>query len=65
MTTRLLERIEAAGVQVVRVALEVGAGTFAPLTAAAWTAGTLHTERYIVPEGTWNAVAAARSEGRP
>ena len=64
MTTRLLERIEAAGVQVVRVALEVGAGTFAPLTAAAWTAGTLHTERYIVPEGTWDAVAAARSEGR-
>jgi S-adenosylmethionine:tRNA ribosyltransferase-isomerase len=64
MTTHLLERLEASGVQVVRVALEVGAGTFAPLTASAWASGKLHTERYIVPAAAWDAVAAARAEGR-
>lgn len=64
MTDRLLQAIEVAGVQVARVALEVGAGTFAPLTSAAWTSGKLHTERYIVPTASWEAVITARSEGR-
>lgn len=64
MTEHLLAAIEASGVQVVRVSLEVGAGTFQPLTAEAWASGRLHAERYSVPDATWQAVQAARAEGR-
>lgn len=64
MTAALLDAIVAAGVEVVRVSLEVGAGTFQPLTVAAWASGRLHRERYAVPDATWQAVRRARAEGR-
>ncbi len=63
-TPDLLARIEADGVEVRKVTLEVGAGTFQPLDASAWASGKLHTERYSVLGATFDAVKAARGQGR-
>jgi S-adenosylmethionine:tRNA ribosyltransferase-isomerase len=64
LSERLLAAISARGVERHSVTLEVGLGTFRPLTEAQLTSGQLHPERYEVPEATWNAVASARAEGR-
>lgn len=63
-TPQLLDAIAARGVEVHRVTLEVGAGTFQPLDLAAWEGGRLHTERYVVPSDTYDAVTHARAAGR-
>lgn len=63
-TPELLTRIGSDDVHIHGVTLEVGAGTFQPLDATAWESGKLHTERYVVPEATFEAVTAARAEGR-
>lgn len=63
-TPHLLDKIAALGVDVHRVTLEVGAGTFQPLDLPAWEAGRLHSERYVVPSETYDAVTRAKSQGR-
>lgn len=63
-TSQLLDTIAALGVDVHRVTLEVGAGTFQPLDLPSWEAGRLHTERYVVPDETYAAVTRARAQGR-
>ncbi len=63
-TPELLAMIEAKGVEVHRVALEVGAGTFKPLDRRAWVTGKLHTERFYLPLYTFEAVSRARMDGR-
>ncbi|MSP55123.1 MAG: tRNA preQ1(34) S-adenosylmethionine ribosyltransferase-isomerase QueA [Myxococcales bacterium] len=63
-TAGLIEEILALKVQIFRVALEVGAGTFQPLDASVWESGRLHEERYVVPQVTYDAVTAARGERR-
>jgi S-adenosylmethionine:tRNA ribosyltransferase-isomerase len=60
----LLARIAARGVERVSVRLEVGLGTFRPLTPAQMASGELHAERFDVPDGTWLAVERALAEGR-
>jgi S-adenosylmethionine:tRNA ribosyltransferase-isomerase len=60
LTPRLLAALDARGVERVSVTLEVGLGTFRPLTEEQLAAGALHTERYHVPEATWAALAGAR-----
>ena len=60
----LLRRIDVAGVERVHVTLEVGLGTFRPVTAEQLAAGQLHPERYDVPEGTWAALERAKAQGR-
>jgi S-adenosylmethionine:tRNA ribosyltransferase-isomerase len=62
-TPGLLDALAAKGVEVHRVTLEVGAGTFQPLDLLAWEAGRLHSERYTVPLATYDAVTQARRRG--
>lgn len=63
-TPELLEEIRALGVEIRRVALEVGAGTFQPLDTLVWESGRLHEERFVVPPATFAAVTSARGQGR-
>ena len=63
-TPDLLERLEAHGVEVVRLVLHVGLGTFMPVRVDDVTEHRMEAERYAIPEETCDAVAAARREGR-
>ncbi|GAB0493173.1 hypothetical protein MMPV_004447 [Pyropia vietnamensis] len=66
-TPRLLATLAAVrpDVTVARLTLHVGAGTFAPLTAAAAAGHAMHGERFGVPTSTVASVAAASAAGRP
>ncbi len=64
LTPELLADLEARGVERVAVTLEVGLGTFRPLTQQMLARGRLHPERYHVPERTWAAVERAGEEQR-
>ncbi len=59
-TPELLAALEARGVARATVTLEVGLGTFKPLTAEQLARGELHPERYVLPEPTWAALGRAR-----
>jgi S-adenosylmethionine:tRNA ribosyltransferase-isomerase len=63
-TDELLGEIRALGVEIARVTLHVGAGTFQPITADDIADHVLHTERYDVPAETADAINAARGQGR-
>ncbi len=63
LTDDLLARLAARGVDLARVTLEVGLGTFKPLTDAQLASGELHEERYEMPDATWRALASARARG--
>ncbi len=63
-TPEILKRIRALGVEVVRVTLHVGLGTFAPLRVDEVKDVTLHEERYSISAETAAAVNAAREEKR-
>ena len=63
-TPELLARLAAAGVECRFLSLEVGLGTFQPLSAAALQSGRLHCERYQIPEDTAAALQRARRERR-
>ena len=60
----LLERLRLRGVEVHRVTLHVGPGTFRPIKSARVEEHVVAAERAIVPEATARAVNAARREGR-
>jgi len=63
-TPQTLQSLLAHGVEVVRVTLHVGLGTFAPLRVERVDEVRLHSERYTLPEATAAAVNRARQEGR-
>jgi S-adenosylmethionine:tRNA ribosyltransferase-isomerase len=63
-TPALLERLRAAGVEVHRLTLHVGAGTFRPIRAAAVEQHRLEPEAAEIPAATAEAVNRARAEGR-
>lgn len=60
----LLAQLDSLGVERVPVSLEVGLGTFRPLTEAQIAKGELHPERFDVPVDTWAAVERAQRAGR-
>lgn len=62
LTTELLDRIRAMGVEVHTVDLKVGLGTFRPITADRVGDHVMHEERYAVPEATLEA--CRRTNGR-
>jgi S-adenosylmethionine:tRNA ribosyltransferase-isomerase len=64
LTRAVLDRLELAGCRVVTVELVVGLDTFRPIATERVEDHVIHTERYRVPSATWEAVAAAGSEGR-
>jgi S-adenosylmethionine:tRNA ribosyltransferase-isomerase len=63
-TPPLLEALVAKGVQVARITLHVGLGTFAPLRVERLDEVHLHRERYTLPEETAEALNRAVREGR-
>ncbi len=63
LTEGLLDRCRDAGVEVAKVDLAVGIGTFQPVRVARASQHVVHEERYSVPEETWRA-CTSRREGR-
>ncbi|MBA2355425.1 MAG: tRNA preQ1(34) S-adenosylmethionine ribosyltransferase-isomerase QueA [Acidobacteria bacterium] len=63
-TPALLERIRAAGVEIVTLTHHVGYGTFKPVRVDLVEEHHVDPERYTVPQVTADAIAAARAGGR-
>lgn len=63
-TPQVLAAVEARGIEIARVSLHVGLGTFAPVRVERVDEVRLHSEHYTVPEQTVDAVNRARSEHR-
>ena len=63
-TPEILEEITARGVEIARVTLHVGLGTFAPLRVERLAEVRLHKEHYTLSVETAEAVNRARREGR-
>ena len=63
-TAQMLETVVAMGVEVARVTLHVGLGTFAPLRVEEVDEVRLHRERYALPADTADAINRAQTEGR-
>jgi S-adenosylmethionine:tRNA ribosyltransferase-isomerase len=64
LTPALLDAISARGIEVVRLSLAVGEGTFRPLRGESLDEHVMHAERYEVPADVAQRFAAARAEGR-
>ena len=62
-TQGLLEKIHRAGVGIWPVTLHVGAGTFKPV-AESIEAHVMHSEQYVIPLETSDAINAAKRDGR-
>jgi S-adenosylmethionine:tRNA ribosyltransferase-isomerase len=65
LSTALLERLAARGVERASVTLHVGLGTFQPVTAEDLNDHPMHSEPFTVPAETQRAIAAARERGAP
>ena len=63
-TPAILDAIRSRGVQIAKVTLHVGLGTFAPLRVQRLSEIHLHTERYTLSEETAAILNQARAEGR-
>ena len=63
-TPSILEAIAARSVEIARLTLHVGLGTFAPLRVERVEDIRLHSERYTLPATTAEALNRARAEGR-
>ncbi|TGK86439.1 tRNA preQ1(34) S-adenosylmethionine ribosyltransferase-isomerase QueA [Leptospira montravelensis] len=63
-TEELKENLNKKGAEFVPVELQIGYGTFRPLTPEQWESKTLHREKYFVSESTASKLNGARKEGR-
>ena len=63
-TEALLDALRSAGIQWTTLTLDVGAGTFAPVTAGDIRDHVMHRERYEIPSSTAHQINTARAEGR-
>jgi S-adenosylmethionine:tRNA ribosyltransferase-isomerase len=63
-TPQVLDAIAARGVEVVRLTLDVGIGTFRPMREGPIAAHRMHGERFAIPPATAAAVMRAKAEGR-
>jgi S-adenosylmethionine:tRNA ribosyltransferase-isomerase len=63
-TPAVLDAIATRGVEIAKLTLHVGLGTFAPLRVERVEEIRLHRERYTLPTETANALNRARAEGR-
>lgn len=64
LTRSVLDGLERRGAHLCTVDLAVGLGTFRPVKVDRAEDHEMHSERYVVPEITWEACLAARREGR-
>ena len=62
-TPELLEKIRKKGVDIVRITLHVGLGTFRPVKEEEITDHVMHSERYCVTEDAARRINAARARG--
>ena len=60
----MLGRLVAAGVEIAKLTLHVGAGTFQPVETEEVGAHEMHAERFSVPPTTLAALRQARADGR-
>jgi len=63
-TPEIFERLTARGVEVAELVLDVGLGTFRPMSGERLDDHVMHAESYALPEATVAAVERARREGR-
>jgi S-adenosylmethionine:tRNA ribosyltransferase-isomerase len=63
-TPNILEAIQARGIEIARITLHVGLGTFAPLRVERLDEIRLHTERYTLSAETAAALNQARAQSR-
>jgi S-adenosylmethionine:tRNA ribosyltransferase-isomerase len=63
-TPEILETLRAQGAILAPLVLDVGIGTFRPMSGTTIDEHVMHAERYAIPVETARAVAAARREGR-
>lgn len=63
-TEALLEQLRAAGIELAKITLHVGPGTFLPVRATRTEDHRMHSERYLVPEETARAHAQAQAQQR-
>lgn len=63
-TVELLERLQQRGVELARISLDVGLGTFRPISAAHIDKHAMHAEAYSVSSDAADAIERARSAGR-
>lgn len=63
-TTRVLKALESKGVRIVRLRLDVGPGTFKPVTAEKVEDHRMDAEPYGIPKDTAREVNCALAEGR-
>lgn len=63
LTPALFERMRARGIEIARLELEVGLGTFKPVVADDLSGHVMHQERFFVGEELCARVAAARARG--
>jgi S-adenosylmethionine:tRNA ribosyltransferase-isomerase len=63
-TAEILAELRARGVILVPLVLDVGIGTFRPMSGTTIDEHVMHAERYAIPPQTAAAIAAAKSEGR-
>lgn len=59
----LLGKLRQKGVDIAYVTLHVGAGTFQPVRESELARHRMHTESYVLPQATADAIAAARARG--
>ena len=62
-TPELFEVIRARGIDIAKVDLSVGLDTFRPVTADRPEDHDIHSERFSVPESTWEAVLRTKASG--
>lgn len=61
----LIARLKDNGCEFCSLTLHVGAGTFLPVKAQDPSRHLMHSERFMVPKMTYEAIMAAKSSGRP
>jgi len=63
-TQAIFERLKSKGVEIAKLSLDVGLGTFRPLQTERLEEHVMHSECYSIPEDTARAIALAKEEGR-
>jgi len=63
-TPEVFRAIERRGIEVARITLDVGVGTFRPVTAESVDDHIMHAEAYEISEAAASALQAARADGR-
>ncbi len=62
-TKELLEKVSAQGVDIADITLEVGLGTFRPVSAEDIREHVMHTERCVIPQEAFDKIMAAKARG--